>query len=69
MSRPGQMHLNDQRGISQGVGLIAVLAVGLVGLSLVYLMARQEVYAESGNIDFTKIPKTNQSVNAPTNAN
>lgn len=63
------MHLNDQRGISQGVGLIAVLAVGLAGLSLVYLMARQEVYAETSTIDFTKIPKTNQNLNAPTNAN
>ena len=63
MQRPGQMRLNDQRGISQGVGLITVLGVGLAGLSLVYFMARQEVYAESDTINFAKVNQLKNSSN------
>jgi len=68
MSRPGANPLQNRQGISPGVGIVTVLAVGLAAVSVLYFLARQEVYAETAAIDFSRLPKSNQNLNAPINA-
>lgn len=63
--------LRDTRGVSIGIAILTILVVGFIGVGTLYYMARQEVYADSGSIDFTKRAQILHNVNsqtAPTNS-
>ncbi len=58
----------DRRGLSQGVAIILVLAFGLFGLSMVYLAAREDAYADTGPVFRATVNRT-VNTNATTNDN
>lgn len=58
----------DRRGLSQGVAIVLVLAFGLFALSMVYLAAKENAYADTGPAFRATVNRT-VNVNATTNAN
>lgn len=58
----GRELTTDRRGLSPGVAIVLVLAFGLFALSMVYLAAKEDAYADTG-------PTFRATVNSTANAN